>query len=166
MRSSLRGSSSAPAVFKKSRNAADLQRPGRDVAKDRDETGTIASLTKSLDQSDRSEAAFTANGRISAESLLAVLGTSHLRRIFARRTARQPSAAVDGAIGGAANCNHPININLTAVAGTWHPTAPMLRQTNISSGSLCKAARRVQSTIVGVMTQFGVSHEKYGYAGV
>lgn len=159
------GSSGVRGVFKKSRCAADLQRPGRDLAKDNDETGLIASLTKSLDQSDRFEAVFSARGRISAESLPAVLGTSHHRLVFGR-AARQPGFGADRSGVVASNCSDPININLTAVAGAGRPTARMLRHTNNSSGWLCKAARRVHSTVAGVLPHSGVSHEKYGYAGV
>uniref|UniRef100_Q07NC6 Uncharacterized protein n=1 Tax=Rhodopseudomonas palustris (strain BisA53) TaxID=316055 RepID=Q07NC6_RHOP5 len=166
LRSTLPGSSSARGVFKKSRNIADLQRPGRDLAKDNVDTGTIASLTKSLDQSDRFGAVFSACGRISAESLPAVLGTSHPRLMPIGRVARELCFGSDRASVVASNCSDPININLTAVAGAGHPTAPLLRQTNNSSGWLCKAAQRVRSAIDGVMIHFGVLNEKYGYAGV
>jgi hypothetical protein len=160
------GSSGVPGVFKKSRNIADLQRPGRDLAKDNADTGSIASLTKSLDQSDRFEAVFSARSRTSAESLPAVLGTSHHRQTLIGRAARQSRFGADRANAVCSNCNEPININLTAVAGAGRPTAQMFRQTNISSGWLCKAAQRVASAIVDVVAHSGVSHEKYGYAGV
>jgi hypothetical protein len=166
LRSTLPGSSGARRVFKKSRNVADLQRPGRDLAKDNVDTGQIASLTKSLDQSDRFEAVFSARGRISAESLPAVLGTSHHRLTLIGRAAPQPRFGADRASAGPADCSDPININLTAVVGNTHPTARMLRQTNNSSGWLCKAAQRVHATIDGVVNHSGVSHEKYDYAGV
>jgi hypothetical protein len=159
------GSASGRSVFKKSRSVADLQRPGRDLAKDNGETASIASLSKSLDQSDRFQAVFSACVRISAESLPAVLGTSHHRLVIGR-AARQSRFGADRASAVSANCSNPFNINLTAVAGNRHPTARRLRQTNISSGSLCKAAQRGHSTVVGVMTHSDVSHEKYGYAGV
>jgi hypothetical protein len=159
------GSSGVRGVFKKSRCAADLQRPGRDLAKDNDETGLIASLTKSLDQSDRFEAAFSACGRISAESIPAVLGTSHHRLMPVGRAARGPRFGADRTSALRADCSDPININLTAVAGNAHPTARMLRQTNNSSGWLCKSAQRVRSAF-GVVIHSGGSHEKYGYAGV
>jgi hypothetical protein len=159
------GSSGARGVFKKSRNIADLQRTGRDLAKDNAETGTIASLTKSLDRSDRLEAVFSARCRTSAESLPAVLGTSHHRLVIGR-VARHSRFGADRASAVCSNCNEPININLTAVAGAGRPTAQMFRQTNISSGWLCKAAQRVPSTIDDIVTHSGVSHEKYGYAGV
>jgi len=162
----LPGSSGARGVFKKSRNIADLQRPGRDLAKDNGDTRTIAFLTKSLDQSDRFEAVFPARGRFSAESIPAVLGTSHHRLMIVGRAVRLCRFGADRSSGVCSNCNNPININLTAVAGTRHPTARMLRQTNISSGWLCKAAQSGRSTIDGVMAHSGVSHEKYGYAGV
>jgi hypothetical protein len=164
-RSTLLGSSGARGVFKKSRSVADLQRPGRDLAKDNNEAAGIASMSKSLDQSDRFEAVFSARGRISAESLPAVLGTSHHRLVICR-VARQSRFGADRASAVSANCGDPININLTAASGNGHPTARMLRQTNNSSGSLCKIAQWVRSTIDGVVTKSGVSHEKYGYAGV
>ena len=160
------GSSGVRGVFKKSRCAADLQRPGRDLAKDNDETGLIASLTKSLDQSDRFEAVFSARGRICAESIPAVLGTSHHRLMLVGRAVRRLQFGADGTSTLPADCSDPININLTAVAGNAHPTARMLRQTNNSSGWLCKSAQRVGSAIDGVVIHSGGSHEKYGYAGV
>jgi inorganic triphosphatase YgiF len=166
LRPTFLSSCGARGVFKKSRSAADLQRPGRDLAKDNGETGFIASLTKSLDQSDRFEAVFSARSRISAESIRAVLGTSHHRLMLVGRAARPLQFVADGTSALPADCSDPININLTAVAGNVHPTARMLRQTNNLSGWLCKAAQQVGSAIDGVVTHSGGSHEKYGYAGV
>lgn len=162
-----RGSSSARRAFKWSRTFPDLQRAGRDVAKDNGKTASIASLTKSLDQCDRSAVPFSACGRISAESLPTVSATSHHRLMLVSRTKRQRiGEALVASTLVASNCDGSINVNLTAVAGAGRPSARVARHTNTSSGRPCEAARQAGSVIGDVVTRSGVSHEKYGYAGV
>lgn len=158
------GSASGRDVSKKSRSAADLQRPGRDVAKDNGDIATIAVLTKSLDQSDRSGAEFSACGRTSAESLLTVPGMLSHRSTSDRRVTREPGCGLGWTGDKAANCGDPLNIKLTEDAGAARATVRRPRSTNLSSAWLCKVAQP-GSAIDGVVTHPVGSHELC-YAGI
>lgn len=148
------------------RAAADLQNLGRDVAKERDDSRTIARLTESLGQRDRPAGQSVSGRALAAEGWLNVTGASLISPTssdlaasdFAASVVARPAGAADRHIAMAANCVGALNIKLTAVAAAVDATAQKPRTTNLSSGDYWSGWLWNVTPLDGVIVDGVVTH--------